>query len=396
VLLHSDLLAQALKQHGYLPALHLSCRDDIESIHDALTYLCTRTSAVIISGGLGPTSDDQTRHALARWKSEPLELREDQLLLLKAYFRRKQRDFEGANRIQAMFPPSSKVIPNPNGTAAGIYLQNDEGALIFALPGVPSELHAMFQESVVPLLKEALPLSTHEKVQTIHLFGLPESTVGRRISELNISEAISLGYRAHFPELEVRLSSSDPEAPIEGASQEIQKMLGEEYVVSSAEDMFLPEVISHLLLHQRKTVAVAESCTGGLLGKLLTDRSGSSAFFLGGALTYSNEAKQKILSVSPHTLENYGAVSEQTAMEMARGTRELLGADIGISLTGIAGPEGGSDEKPVGTFYLGISTEGHCEASRYFFSGSRNAVRRYAAYCALDCVRRYLSGFPLR
>lgn len=392
---NASFLSQELKNNGYLPLTHLSCRDEIEVILEAISFLVKDSRAIIISGGLGPTSDDKTRHALARHNNEPLELREEQLQHLKAWYRKKQRPFEEANRIQAMFPPSAEMIENPTGTAAGIFLKDQTEALLFALPGVPSELKRMFSQGVLPLLYKELPPPPKETVRSVRLFGLPESTVGRWISHLKIDEGIHIGYRAHFPELEVRLSTTVKDAPLDIEFQRVQDALGEEFIVTQSDEYFLPEVVTELLSKQQKTISVAESCTGGLLGKLLTDLAGSSSYFLGGALTYSNEAKETMLHVSHETLETFGAVSEQTAKEMAQGTRQLLNADIGVSLTGIAGPGGGSDEKPVGTFYVGIATESLCEASKCFFSGPRTAVRKFAAYTALDTVRRYLCGLPL-
>ncbi len=389
---NASYLSQELKKSGYLPVTHLSCRDEIETILEALSFLAKNSTAIILSGGLGPTSDDQTRHALAKHMNETLELREEQLQHLKAWYRKKQRTFEEANRIQALFPPSAKTIENPTGTAAGLFLKDESETLLFALPGVPSELKRMFTHGVLPLLENELPPPPKETVRSVRLFGLPESTVGRWITQLNIDKDIHVGYRAHFPELEVRLSTSAKETQIENEYKRVRDALGEEFIVTQNNDLFLPEVVTRLLSKQQKTVSVAESCTGGLLGKLLTDLGGSSSYFLGGALTYSNEAKEAILNVSHETLDNFGAVSEETAKEMAQGTRQLLRADIGLSLTGIAGPGGGSDEKPVGTFYVGIATESLCHASRCFFPGPRTAVRKFAAYTALDTVRRYLCG----
>ena len=369
----------------------LFCDDEEGEIVEALHFLSRRATCVITSGGLGPTTDDLTREAVALFAGLPLYKDSRSVERLHQLFAEKKRVFDPSNEKQALFPEGATIIPNSSGTAEGFTIET-KGIFIASLPGVPSEFRGMFLETVLPEVKRRSPDAVPVHRSGFRIFGLPESTCGNRIrTALGTVWQYPVSYRASFPEIHVILKAPSL-IEAEEASRIAISAVGEEFVFTRNPDESLPEALHKLLLSAGETISVAESCTGGMLGMHLTSQSGSSSYFLGGALTYSNALKESLLGVNSSTLEIHGAVSGETACEMAEGIRRNTGASIGLSITGIAGPDGGSETKPVGTFFIGFSTRQETTSYRFFLLSHRHNVRKFASFCALDLLRRHLQG----
>lgn len=389
---NSAHIAQELRLARLLPLRMASCRDDEAEIVSTLQFLSRDVSAIIVSGGLGPTSDDKTREAAASFAGVELELNENELSHLKEVYCMRGREFEDSNRVQAFLPKNSNPIPNRFGTAPGIDMKLEGPLRIFCLPGVPREMKSMLSESVIPALLASQREKSELQVKAFHLFGIPESVTARKIRERGLPEGVEIGYRPHFPEIEVRLSSFD-KSLIHEASQAAREVVSD-YLFSDEEIDSLPKRVGRLLRESRKTLSVAESCTSGLLGKLLTDESGASSYFLGGVISYSNELKESLLHVPKEILLEHGAVSHETARAMSEGVLKLSRSDYALSITGVAGPEGGTEEKPVGLFYIGISNGSVTKSFQFQFPSNRDYIRTIAAYSALDTLRRFMLGLP--
>jgi len=353
----------------------------------------------VVTGGLGPTTDDRTVEAAARVAGVQLKLDPKALADLENFFQKRGRPCSYSNRKQAMVPQGAKCLYNPIGTAPGVRLTINSCTFFF-LPGVPVEMKQMFSEQVLP---QIMALQGRKRryglVRTISTFGLPESLVGEKIAAVSEKfPEITLGLRAKFPEIQVKLYLRTDDEPagqkiLAAADQWVTEILGRN--VFSHEGRPLAEEVGHLLRTQNATLALAESCTGGLVANWITNTAGSSDYFLFSAVTYHNAAKVKVLGVSEHTLQEKGAVDEETARQMAEGARHLGGATYGLAITGIAGPGGGSDEKPVGTVCLALATAGQTISRRFCFSfGQRLANKRMFAMAALDMLRRHLLDSP--
>lgn len=391
---NSQYIAQQLSLYDLQPSVMLKVGDDIDDICRALEFL--DAEMIIVSGGLGPTTDDLTRDAIARFAGVELVRHEESAQRLEEYARSRKRTLSVNNMRQAFVPAGSEVLANTRGTAPGFLVRRNDvrgEQLIFALPGVPAELRAMLATYVLPQVTARLGATALFR-HSFRIFGLPEAEVGLRIERIGLPPQILVSYRAAMPEIHVVLKSAITldEAHIEA----VRRAIGLDNIVSEDIERGLEQVVHELALRQKVTVAVAESCTGGLLGSFLSSQPGSSAYLQGGVISYSNEVKQKLLRVERASLEAHGAVSEQVAIEMATGARICTGAQIGLSITGVAGPDGGSEAKPVGTFYIGIATPQGTQAFRFFFPSFRARVRTFAAYSALDVLRRALLGLPLR
>lgn len=381
---NGHFVALELQKFGATLTLTISCKDDIASIHESLSLLSTKCSHIIVSGGLGPTSDDLTRDAIARFANLKLALHSEARQRMIDKFSARKRSMDPTNERQAFFPNGAEPILNDWGSAEGFTLKIGD-CFIYSLPGVPKELKPMFTNFVLPALRKQCPSSTSRSV--MRFFGLPEATIGSKVESLNCPQDIAIAYRVIFPEIEVSISSSNEEA-VKVWGQKIIAAIGEHYLVSRTTDEGLTSALSNLLTSRKKTVAVAESCTAGLVGSALTSLSGASKFFLGGVICYSNKSKCRDLGVNPETIASHGAVSGECAGELARGVRERFNSSFGISITGIAGPDGGTEAKPVGTFFVGLASEDTVQSFPFFFSSDRDRVRRYATFVALDVLRR--------
>ena len=385
---NSQFIASELSKLGIKLKRVMTCDDVLEEIVSSISFLAAESPYLILSGGLGPTTDDLTREAVAHWSNQPLIQLESSVTRLQELYAKRQRTLDPSNLKQALFPQTAAIIPNDIGTAEGFSVQAHH-TQIFAVPGVPKELKPMFQQTILPVIQEqcqATPIAR----RSFRIFGLPESQVGSIIKGLNLSPDLFVSYRASFPEIHIVIKGKNPSA-VDAAITLAKDAVGREYVFIEDTELGLPDAVGELLLRQPRTIAVAESCTGGMLGSLLTRLPGSSKFFLGGFITYANERKCSDLGVALETIKAYGAVSEQCAQEMAAGARAKTGADIALAITGIAGPDGGTPEKPVGTFYLGIATRDQCIAEKCFFLSDRAAIRTFAAYRALDAIRRIVA-----
>lgn len=385
-------LSQKLAELGIHVYRHTVVGDNPERLLHALKTAFSEADLVITSGGLGPTYDDLTKETVASYFGLPMELHEESLHAIRAYFERTGRVMTPNNEKQAMMPRGARVFPNRYGTAPALAVTNAEGdQTVVMLPGPPGELCPLFAEEVVPFLTECRKRVLVSK--NIHIFGMGESAVETELKEL-MRTSHNPTIAPYCKEGEVRLritAESDTEqhaaALCDQVIQTIQNTSVGSYIYGV--DVESMEQATVNFLHEKDlTLSCAESCTGGLIAKRITDIAGCSDVFAGGCVTYSNEAKMRLLGVRAETLAEYGAVSEQTAKEMARGVRERLGTDIGVSATGIAGPGGGTTEKPVGTVYVGISTEKGETVRKLSLSAmrSRTYIRMVTASNAYDLI----------
>ncbi len=396
---NSVYLSEQLGDMGIRVTGKATVGDSKNQIENAFKYGLELADIVISSGGLGPTFDDLTKTVASEMMGCHLELRPSEEARLRAYFTSRQREMPQINLKQAMFPAEAEVLKNSRGSAPGMYLAKNDKLLIL-LPGPPHEMQVMFCDEVKPRLQRDFASDMHRVVKrTIKILGPGESKVEEILGELMTdTRGCSMALLATGGEVHIKITAegeneSDSERILAELSQAIQAKLGKH--IFAYDDETLPERVGALLRQQGKKLAVAESCTGGLLGSFITDVAGSSAYFWGGIMSYSNEAKMRLLEVQPGTLAEYGAVSSPTADEMARGIRKVSGADLGLSITGIAGPDGGTDEKPVGLVYIGLAYENDCMVKELRFVGPREAIRKLSARSALDILRRHLEGIRI-
>lgn len=374
---------------------HLTVGDDEGEIAAALDFLAVEHDAVVVTGGLGPTDDDVTARAAARATGRRLALNEEALARLREFFLRRGRELYPANEKQALLPAKAAVIPNPTGTASGFHLVHRECLFAF-LPGVPAEMTRMLDESVVPLLLARRPTERSVRTHVLTVFGLSEAEIGDRLAGLERSRpGLSVAYCVSYPVVEVKLRAeggreAEVDALIAETAPQVRQRLGDVVVAEGSET--LDTAVARLFREKGLTLALAESCTGGLIAKLITDVAGSSAYFLLGVVTYANEAKAGLIHVPEAALAEKGAVSAEVARAMARGARRLAGSDLALAVTGIAGPDGGSPEKPVGTVFIALADASGCVAKEYRFSGDRENIRTITAVTAMDWLRRRLSG----
>jgi len=392
---NSAYIAERLEEIG-IPVIRHSCvGDDFEILVSILKDISTRVDICVATGGLGPTADDLSSEAAASAVGETLVLDTKALSDIEAFFRSRKREMATSNRKQAMLPRTAKVMYNPVGTAPGFSLKIGT-CVFFFLPGVPYEMKRMLSHEVLPRI-EKMPgvLKEHCLVRSISTFGLTESATGEKVAELaDDFPDIKMGLRAKFPEIHVKLylngqDLSTMETRLASASEWILNRLGRH--VLSLEGASMQAVVGNLLRERAATVAVAESCTGGRIANWLTDVPGSSDYFLFSGVTYSNQAKTKVLGVTPDLLKKFGAVHEETAKAMAEGARLVSGATYAIATTGIAGPTGGSDDKPVGTVCIGLATPEKSEGKRFYFPfGRRSMNKSIFGMAALNVLRKEL------
>jgi competence/damage-inducible protein CinA-like protein len=376
---------------------HASVRDIPVDMIDALRRAASRADVVLVSGGLGPTRDDLTAEALAEAFDRPLRLDENALAGIRAFFASVGREMTDNNASQARFPEGAEVLPNPIGTAPGFALQV-EAALFFCLPGVPREMMRMVDEQVLPRIARRQPDAGAVRARLLRTFGMGESTLDAELADVADSGAVTLGFRTSFPDNYLRpvaraATAAEAEALLDRVCAVIRQRLGP--LVYGEGDETLEQVAGRLLRERGARVAVAESCTGGLIAEKLTDVPGSSAYFLGGVVAYADEAKRTLLGVPQALLERHGAVSEPVARAMAEGVRERFGAEIGVATTGISGPDGGSDAKPVGLVHLALADAEGTHADQFVFPLDRTRHRQITAQVALDWIRRRMLGFDL-
>ncbi len=395
---NSAFLSEALRAVGVEVVGGLSVPDDEEAIVRALERALEDAELAAATGGLGPTADDLTTACVARLAGRELRLDEGSLRLIEERFRSRGLEMPANNRKQALLPEGSTLLPNPLGTAPGFVCPVERGGttrFVACLPGVPREMRRMAAEGLVPWIRARQP-GRRFASRVFSTFGLTESGLDERLAGAIAPEEARLAFRAAFPRLQARLAvAGDPgddlEARLDLLEERVRERLGHHLYAVGDEGM--EETLSRLLRERGLTLAVAESCTGGLIGSRITDVVGSSAYFLLGIVAYSNAAKKRLLGVSSDTLARFGAVSPETAEEMAEGVRVQAGADLGLATTGIAGPGGGSPEKPVGTVCVGLAWDRGAWSKRYQLGErEREWIKRMTAQIALDRARRHLLG----
>ncbi len=377
---------------------HVTVPDDAGAIEEVMREAVGRARVVLVSGGLGPTRDDITTEVAARALGRKLVRDVEVLEGIQGFFRSVGREMTENNAKQADFPEGAEILPNPIGTAPGFMLEA-EGALLFFMPGVPRELYRMVDEQVLPRIAARLSGDRLVRSTILRTFGMGESTLDRELSDLARDDPdVTLGFRTQFPDNLVRVVARAPSEEVATAKlvavvEEIRRRLGP--TVLGEGERTLAEIVAELLLEKGKTVAVAESCTGGLLTGALTDIPGSSGYLLEGVVTYSNASKVRDLGVPPELIERHGAVSEEVAAAMAKGVRDRSGANLGLATTGVAGPGGGSEEKPVGTVVIGLSDAEGTVVHRYQLMRDRTRNRELAVHVALEWIRRRVLGIEI-
>jgi len=389
-------LARALEEVSVQVSWHTSVGDEPKAIGEVLRRALDRADAVVVTGGLGPTPDDLTRKAVATALRRPLQLDETVLESIRERARRANRKLPASVETQALLPRGAQAWPNPVGTAPGLLIVHG-GKPVILLPGVPQEMEALGTQFVVPYLRERTGRTVESF--TLRTAGVYESMLHEAIGKMPSRwPATALAYLPSYSGVDLRVTTAgvDAEAVRSTAARARRELLERvaSVVYGGAGDT-MEGVVGQLMIEQKLHLATAESCTGGLLAKRITDVPGASRYFERGFVTYSNQAKVQMLGVQAADLEAHGAVSAPVAEQLARGARHVSGAEVGIGITGIAGPEGGTATKPVGTVFIAVSSP-KGEAVRTFrFMGNRVAVRERATQTALDLVRRHLLGQPL-
>ncbi len=364
---------------------HMTVNDEKNTIESALDEVPTSIDVVLCTGGLGPTHDDITSSVLYDYFGAKPEFDEQYWQLLTKKFAARDQVIPNINRNQAMKPDIGEVIPNPIGSARGLHLSNKSYHL-FAMPGVPAEMKSMMTDTILPWIESRSKSKIH--VTVMRTTGIMESVLYEKVQGiLDDYPQINVAFLPRFTGVDIRLTTSDKNTLnrlVDQISPVIQKYH------FGGEGVELEDVVGKLLIKNRKTIATAESCTGGLIGDRLTNISGSSLYYKGGIVAYSNSVKEKTIGVKKETLDSAGSVSEETALEMARGIRNKLNADIGLSTTGIAGPKGGTKEKPVGLVYIAISYDRGEKVYRFTFTPYRKTNKLMTSQAALNITRIHI------
>jgi len=393
---NSTWLCAQLAAVGIGVLVHAAVADDQRTIEEAIRAAAQRCDTLIISGGLGPTADDLTRQALATVLAQPLEMNKQWLAELTNFFASRKRPMPDANRIQAMIPHGARMIFNTAGTAAGIEAQIGK-CRVFVMPGVPKEMKIMFQRDVLPHLRDTAGGAAIVS-RTLHTFGLGESAVAEMLGDLMRRDRNPLvGTTVANGIVSLRVNSrfssvGEATRELERTVAACRNALGS--LIYGEDEQTLQEMVGQMLKSapNSPTVSTAESCTGGLVGKMLTDIPGSSAYYRFGWVTYANQAKEEQLGVPAAMLQEYGAVSEPVVRAMAEGARSRAKSTYALSVSGVAGPDGGTAAKPVGTVCFGLAHPGGTEARTFLFPGDREFVRDRSAKMALSLLRYHMLG----
>ena len=381
---NSSWLGSALLPYDITIQKKITVGDDINSIiQESQNILSDNYDFLFVTGGLGPTHDDITKEAFRQLFDDELIFDESYYSQLKDQFEKRFKIMPESNRSQAMLLKKANTIPNDNGSALGMYFLH-QGTHTFILPGVPGEMKNMVERYIIP---NYIKTSPKENFITIKTAGIMESRLAEKVSGLmeKYSNSFQFAFLPHFNGVSFRISKSDKESDIHIVMKEFFQEM-QPYAYGTNNDT-LEGVLGEKLSTEKLTIAVAESCTGGLIGKRLTDTAGSSDYFLGSITAYSNQLKKSLLNVSDETLDEHGAVSEGATLEMANGIRNKTKADIGLSTTGISGPGGGTEEKPVGLVYIGLVTPVKSIVKKYNFHFGRHIHREMTATAALNITR---------
>ena len=400
---HQQWICRRLADHGYTVGRQVAVADTGPAIQQAVREALARSDWVITTGGLGPTSDDLTRDLIAQLLGRALHEDPAALDAVTRFYTARRRQMPNRVRVQAQVPDGATLLPNANGTAPGLLMRVDpnpfrEGgrrSWLVMLPGPPRELRPMFTQSLLPILKTECPQAVPYACRTLRTTGIPESIVEQQVEQplgTLLSRGLQIGYCARPGEVDVRLTARTPDAEplVDSAARIVADLLADGCF--GTDDQELESVVVDLLRERRLTLAVAESCTGGHLANRITDVPGASQVLRGGWITYDNLAKQEWLGVNPETLAAHGAVSDAVAREMATGARRRSGADFALAITGIAGPTGGTTDKPVGTVFIALAGPSHTFVLNPVNAWDRPTFKRVTTQQALDLLRRVMLG----
>lgn len=388
---NAQYLAEKLASLGIELHHIVTVGDNIDRLKAALASAWERADVIILTGGLGPTQDDMTKETVAEFLNLELILHSPSLETIRCFFARRGHHMTNNNIKQALLPQGGIPLPNPNGTAPGVWLEH-QGKILVILPGPPFELQPMFENHVLPRLTKG-EKHTVIKSRIIKLYGIGESQAEEQVKDLIDSTNPTLASYAKPTEIQFRLTAKadtdiKADSLIDSMEKELRARLGQ-YIFAQDEDT-MQDIVGKLLRERNLTLAVAESCTGGLVANWLTDVPGSSIYFQGGVVSYSNKLKTSLLRVPAETLHQYGAVSKEVAETMASGIKHLAQVDFGGAVTGIAGPDGGTPEKPVGLVYVAVAHKTGVKSCRYQWQGSRSIIKQRAAQALLNLVRQQI------
>ena len=392
---NASYIARRLHENGMPVGWIQTVQDEAGAIQNALDLALKRSRIILVSGGLGPTHDDITKQALADYFHSQLIFNEEIFQKIKKRFEKRGLPLPEINRTMALVPQDAEVIPNTLGTAPGIIFKHDN-QLVFVMPGVPRELEAMIELTVIPRLRVVCP-ECRVQSDIFRTTGITESAIYEKIAQqLTFFPQYEIAFLPKVTGVDLRVVRQDQEAQNHEIFEKFKNLLynavGE--FIYTAQELELEAVLGNLLREKKITMAVAESLTGGLLQDKLTAVPGSSEYFLGGVVAYSNASKVNLLGVSQQSLTEHGAVSEQVAREMAEGVREKFSSHIGLSTTGIAGPTGATPAKPVGLVYIGLAYQTEVVVRKFQFGVDRLMNKQRAAQAGLELVRRIIAGLP--
>lgn len=386
-------LTGKLSELGIEVDYHTTVGDNLERLEQVLHQAITRSELVLTIGGTGPTVDDMTKELVAKVLGLKMQLDPKSLERIQSFFSSRGSVMPKTEEKEAYFPEGCKILNNDHGTAPGAIIQH-QGKTVVILPGPPTEMKPMFDRDVLPALEELISNSTRRIYsRVVKVFGLGESEIEEHLQDLMGKTQPGVTLLAKQSEMHIRLvvrNGNEREAMqvLDQTERSIRERLGARVFGTNDETML--KIVNDALRSRQVTISTAESCTGGLLGATLTQEPGSSEIYLGGVVSYSNTLKEKFLAVKSQTLKEFGAVSAETAREMATGVREQTGSDLAVGITGIAGPGGGSDGKPVGLVYIGFAAPEGVQATKFQFHGQRESIRQLSVMAALDLVRKYM------
>ena len=386
-------LGRRLADIGLRIVRRTSVGDDPAAIETAVREALERTGGVITTGGLGPTADDKSKLAVANVFGRGMQIDENHVAWMKERWRtRFGREMPASNMAQASLPVGSTKLTNNHGSAPGVFIADDRG-WVAMLPGVPREMRGMTDDTLIPLLASRFPSSAVVRSRTLRTTGVAESLLGDKLGPLDLGDGVSLAYLPAVEGVDLRLTIAGLDGAfadqrLDDAAKKVRDVVGNSIYGEGETD--LASVVLDKCRAKQRTIAVAESCTGGMLGSRLTAIAGSSDVVVGGVIAYDNRVKERMLGVSDEQLRAHGAVSEPVVRAMASGARERFGTSVGIGITGIAGPGGGTAEKPVGTVWIAADVEGAALTRRFNMIGDRDEVRRRSAQAALEMLRQML------
>lgn len=389
---HAQYLGRWLSELNFEVALHITVGDHFERLEQVVRQALERSDLILITGGLGPTTDDLTKDTVAHVLGLPMILDEKSLDGIRNFFNQRGMTMPESNIRQAYIPQGATILPNNRGTAPGVLIEKGN-KIIALLPGPPHELTAMFEGTLVPILSQKAGSGTVTRFKVIKVTGISESAVQDLIKDLGGQGNPGITYLASPGQVQVRITAQatntdQAEKMVEELSEKVSCRF-KDYIFSYGDEN-VESIVGKQLLDKGMSISVAESCTSGLIAARLTDVPGSSAYFIGGVAAYSNEVKKAILGVAPEVIDLHGAVSKETAVAMAEGVRNLIHTSLGLAVTGIAGPDGDTPTKPIGLVYIALASAGGTSYRKFHFPGNRLAVRMGTVNAALNMVRSFL------